>query len=233
MVFFEVTDNANLEQLSVVLRFVDKNSKIREEVLDFQFTERTTGEVISQLIVGKLEQWGLDIPHCRGQEYDGASNMSSKAIWGVQGLISQKKIPKPCTYTAIRIYLISLSLSLSRYRYRSLPLVSGISSQPITECANFFNYSPKRQRCLEKVISLDEPAPQRTAKIRDLSWLNALSVYLQACDPDIFPNIQLLFRIACTISVTSGDNERSNGTLKLVKGNLRTTMTTKRLSGLV
>ena len=80
MVFFEVTDNANLEQLSVVLRFVDKNSKIREEVLDFQFTERITGEVISQLIVGKLEQWGLDIPHCRGQEYDGASNMSSKAI---------------------------------------------------------------------------------------------------------------------------------------------------------
>ena len=59
MVFFKVGDNANLEQLSVVLRFVDKNSKIREEVLDFQFT---------------------DIPYCRGQEYHGASNLSSKAI---------------------------------------------------------------------------------------------------------------------------------------------------------
>ena len=48
-----------------------------------------------------------------------------------------------------------------------------------------------------------------------------LSVYLQACDPDIFPNIHLLFQIACT-----------NSTLKLVKGYLRTTMTTERLSGL-
>ena len=59
-----------------------------------------------------------------------------------------------------------------------------------------------------------------------------LSVYLQACDPDIFPNIHLLLRIACTIQVTSADNERSNSTLKLVKGYLRTTMTTERLSGL-
>ena len=59
-----------------------------------------------------------------------------------------------------------------------------------------------------------------------------LSVYLQACDPDIFPNIHLLLQIACTIQVTSADNERSNSTLKLVKGYLRTTMTTERLSGL-
>ena len=42
----------------------------------------------------------------------------------------------------------------------------------------------------------------------------------------------LLLRIACTIPVTSADNERSNSTLKLVKGYLRTTMTTERLSGL-
>ena len=40
-------------------------------------------------------------------------------------------------------------------------------------------------------------------------------------------------RIACTIPVTSADNERSNmSTLKLVKSYLRTTMTTERLSGL-
>ena len=54
------------------------DSKIREEFLDFQSTERITGEVISQLILGKLEQWGLDISHYRGQDYDSASNMSSQ-----------------------------------------------------------------------------------------------------------------------------------------------------------
>ncbi len=50
--------------------------------------------------------------------------------------------------------------------------------------------------------------------------------------PDIFPKIHLLLRIACTIPVTSADNECSNSNLKLVKGYLRTTMTTERLSGL-
>ena len=54
------------------------DSKIREEFLDFQSTERITGEVITQLILGKLEQWGLDISHYRGQDYDSASNMSSQ-----------------------------------------------------------------------------------------------------------------------------------------------------------
>ena len=62
--------------------------------------------------------------------------------------------------------------------------------------------------------------------------LIAVSVYLQACDADIFPNNHLFLRIVCTILVTSADNKRSNSTLKLVKGYLRTTMTTERLSGL-
>ena len=66
--------------------------------------------------------------------------------------------------------------------------------------------------------------------------LITLSVYLQlqACDPDIFPNmlLLLLLRIACTIPLISADNERSNSTLKQVKGYLRTTMTTERLFGL-
>ena len=61
--------------------------------------------------------------------------------------------------------------------------------------------------------------------------LITLSLYQQACDSDIFPNIHLLLRILCTIPVTSANNERSNSTLKLVKGYLRTAMTIERLSG--
>lgn len=59
----EVTDNANLEQLSLVLRFVDKECihMIREEFVDFRCTGRITGQVIYSLILEKLDQWGLDI----------------------------------------------------------------------------------------------------------------------------------------------------------------------------
>ena len=61
----EVTDNANLKQLSLVLRFVDKDCQICEEFLDFQSTDRISRQVISGLILGKL-QWGLKIEDCRG-----------------------------------------------------------------------------------------------------------------------------------------------------------------------
>lgn len=49
----------------------------------------------------------------------------------------------------------------------------------ITDCANIFNHSPERQRCLEKVISLDQLESQRT-KIRDLCrtrWVERHEAY--------------------------------------------------------
>lgn len=74
----EVTDHSNKEQLSVVLRFVDKNHDIK---VDFVSTKRIT------VLAGKLEEtlvkYDIDFQDCRGQGYDGASNMSGTGA-GVQ-----------------------------------------------------------------------------------------------------------------------------------------------------
>ena len=77
----EVTDCASVEQLSQVVRFVDNEMQIREEFVDFL---RITGDSLSKAILGWLSSWGIDIANCRGQGYDGASNMSSSRA-GVQG----------------------------------------------------------------------------------------------------------------------------------------------------
>ncbi len=47
---------------------------------------------------------------------------------------------------------------------------------------------------------------------------------LKACDKDFFPNIHVFLRIACTIPVTSCENERANSVLKNLKTFLRNTM---------
>ena len=73
----EVTDLSNQEQLSFVIRFVDKCNLIREEFLDFITVDRITGEKIASSILSRLETWDIPIANCRGQGYDGASNMSS------------------------------------------------------------------------------------------------------------------------------------------------------------
>ena len=73
----EVTDIANKEQLSLTVCFVDIDSTSHEEFLGFLSLERITGEAIAAAILDVLPKWNLNIKNCRGQGYDGASNMSS------------------------------------------------------------------------------------------------------------------------------------------------------------
>ena len=79
----EVTDCANLEQVSLVLRFVGGNKQIREEFVGFLTVERITGEALSHALLSWLQAHEIDVAFCRGQGYDGASSMSSNNV-GVQ-----------------------------------------------------------------------------------------------------------------------------------------------------
>ena len=53
-----------------VLEFLE-----REEFLEFGKCTRVTGEAIANQIIHIIEKAGFDITDCRGQGYDGASNM--------------------------------------------------------------------------------------------------------------------------------------------------------------
>ena len=88
----EVTDVSNREQLSLVIRFVDSGGNIREEFLGFHNLQRIAGEAMASSILDTLPQSNLDIKNCRGQGYDGASNMSPSRR-GTQALIH-------CAHTA-------------------------------------------------------------------------------------------------------------------------------------
>ena len=73
----EGTDVSVKEQLSLVIRFVDSASNIREEFLGFiHCVKGTSGAAIADLIFGQIKTFGLDMNNCRGQGYDGAGNMS-------------------------------------------------------------------------------------------------------------------------------------------------------------
>ena len=55
---------------------------------------------------------------------------------------------------------------------------------------------------------------------------------LKECDKEYYPNIHALLRIACTLPVTSCENERANSVLKNLKTYLRNTMGQERMSAL-
>ena len=76
---YEATDISNIEQIPIVIRFVDDSSVIRETFLGFsECNEGMSGEAISKEILETVADFGLDMNCCRGQGYDGAGNMAGK-----------------------------------------------------------------------------------------------------------------------------------------------------------
>ena len=71
----EASDISCKEQLSLVIRFVDQKSIIREEFLGFlHCKDGTSGKALANLIMDQLKELGIDIHDCHGQRYDGAGN---------------------------------------------------------------------------------------------------------------------------------------------------------------
>ena len=73
----EASDCSNQEQLSLVIRFVDGSSEIREEFLRFLRCDLgLCGKALAETVLNDIANLTLDIQNCRGQEYDGASSVS-------------------------------------------------------------------------------------------------------------------------------------------------------------
>ena len=68
---FEASDCSNQEQLSLVLRFVDKDGEIRERFLGLLRCELDlTGKALAETILTEIGNLASDINNCRGQGYD-------------------------------------------------------------------------------------------------------------------------------------------------------------------
>ena len=86
----ETQDNSNKEQMPTEMHFVDKNSTIREEFVEFvHCKDGISGESIAGKIVETLERCSLEMTNCHGQGYDGAGNMSGKYI-GASSIIRRQ-----------------------------------------------------------------------------------------------------------------------------------------------
>ena len=107
------------KQIMPFVRFVDSNSEIREEFLQFSVLPRITGKAIASCILSDIDQLGLDMNNLRGQGYDGASNTSSERF-GLQALLRQK------SPLAVYTHCTGHCLNLVIRRSCSLPIVRNV-----------------------------------------------------------------------------------------------------------
>ena len=155
---------------------MDANDVICEDFLDFATAERITGQELAALILGHIEKWGLDLQDCRGQGYDGASNMSGSR-GGVQAIIARQN-PK-----AIYVHCNSHVLNLCIVKTCQIATVKDMNGI-MTDLAEFFWNSPKRQRLFERVLEKEAPDASKT-RLKSLCrtrWVERHEAYETFCE---------------------------------------------------
>ena len=140
----EATDCGSIEQMPIVLRYVDSEKEINERFIKFVLCEGMTGEALAKNIEDTLAELNLPQENCRGQGYDGASAMSSKTK-GDSGRLLTKN-PK-----ALYVHCSSHRLNLVA-KACQIPTVVQMLGRA-QKIANFFRPSPQRAQLLKKKIA--------------------------------------------------------------------------------
>ena len=116
-------DIAHTDQLCFTVRYVKPTGPV-ERFLAFLPMEGHTAQQIFDSLVQYTSEKGIDLPHCRGQSYDNASNTSGKYN-GVQALVKAK-------FGAVAEYVPCYAHSLN--------LVGVCAAQSCPEVVQFFDF---------------------------------------------------------------------------------------------
>ncbi|XP_073826834.1 52 kDa repressor of the inhibitor of the protein kinase-like [Musca autumnalis] len=160
----ETTDICGKEQLSLTIRFYNKEAEmVKESFICYIELGDLKGSSISAIILNKIAELGLDAEFLRGQGYDGASNMSGSNN-GVQSII-KAKYP-----AAIYIHCSSHVLNLSLNTTSKIPEIRNIFSI-ISEICSYFRRSPKRSAALCRIFEKRNKSSKRLPSYCETRWV--------------------------------------------------------------
>ena len=178
----EVTDSSNREQVVVCLRWVDNNMEPHEDFIGLHIVERITSDVIVSVLRDTILRMNLNLVNCRGQCYDGASNMSGIRN-GVKTVIQREE--KRAIYTHCYGHALNLAAGDTVKKQKLLRDTLDTTA----EISKLLKYSPRRDTMFEKLkndMSPDAPnfrtlCPTRwTVKAQSLnSVLKNYSTFIQ------------------------------------------------------
>ena len=161
----EYTDILNKEQLTLCLRWVDELFHIHEDFLGFYQLENIKSDTIVSAIRDVLLRTQISLDNCRGQCYDGASNMLGKKSGVAKQIldIQPKAFPTHC-------HCHSLSLSVKETTKESKILSDTMDTS--REIAILVKYLPKQEQKLEsiKVTYEEYEAVNRISKLSTTRW---------------------------------------------------------------
>ena len=146
----ETTDLSNTEQLVFCIRYVDDCLNVHEEPVGFYCLESTSADSIMTTIQDILLRMNLNIHNCRGQCYDGASNMAG-AKSGVSTKIRQ--LESRALYT--HCYGHALNLATQDALKGSKCMEAALDT--VHEITKLIKKSPKREVIFKQTKSYVTP----------------------------------------------------------------------------
>ena len=108
----EVTDSSNQEQLVICIRWVDHSLEVREDLIGMYNVDNITSNTIVASLTDALLRMNIHISKCRGQFYDGASNMVGLRT-GVSTQLKKRGIKSP-PYTLLWTLTPVISMRYSK-----------------------------------------------------------------------------------------------------------------------
>ena len=135
----EGTDCSNSEQLSFNIRSVDDDLEVHEDFLGFYEVGNIKSDTIVAVIKDSLLRFNLSLDSCRGQIYDGASNMLGKK----SGVATQLSVIQP---KALPTHCFRHSVSLAVKDLTSDCKLLGDTMRTVGEITVLLKFSPKREK---------------------------------------------------------------------------------------
>ncbi|XP_025685295.1 uncharacterized protein [Arachis hypogaea] len=198
----EARDESNREQMSVVLRFVDKHGCIQERFFDLIHVSDTCSLTLKTEISSVLSCHNLDVQNLRGQGYDGASNMRGE--WnGLQALFL-----KDCPF-AYYIHCLAHRLQLALVSAAKEVCYVHQFFSKLTLIVNVVTVSPKRHDQLRVAQANNVANLIANDQIVTGSGLNQIGTLQRAGDTRWGSHLNFVRSLLCMFDATCEVLEKS------------------------
>ena len=159
----EASDVSHKEQLCVNVRWVNDNFVINEAPVELINVPRTDSSTLVTVIKDCLIRLTLPLAQCRGQAYDGASNMAGR----IQGVAARVQNDQP---SAIYVHCLAhcTNLCLQTVGRQCTPIRDAL--ELVMEVSQLIRFSPKRSTLFESLQTQLSPAAPSLKPLCPTRW---------------------------------------------------------------
>ena len=159
----ETSDIASQEQFNISIRWVGEDFVVHEDPVGMLAVPETTGETLFNVIKDVLIRLNLPIRNCRGQAYDGASNMQGS----IKGVATRIQEEEP---SAIHVHCLAHSLNLALQDVTKQCQFVRDALDLVNEILKLIKASPKRSQVFKNIKAEESPETPQLRRLCPTRW---------------------------------------------------------------